>query len=765
MKSPFALLKPLALKPRPTQVLALGEPFDWVVRERRSRSEPMALDFETKGDWGQPATYPVGAALSDSRGSVYIPFSIPQNGLQCPHYSRLIRLLKDERVPLLAHNVPFDGGWPVRDFGSEKGWLNWRACTYATYKLCASEGFDGQRWGLKHAMVDLLGWPESNEAGIEEWLVQHKYVTTISKVPKPGHLPFDNGKGTARWARPDKGEMHRVPVSILGPYACMDADACWQMWTYVLEPCLKAFPVLRDYVLDWYPTYMKLLIEQKRRGILIDAPALDLYKKELELALQIGYSALSGMPEVESCISDWNAACTQKVAQQEPPRYEPIQLPGKEPQRLTKGGSISKSWTRWDAKRAAAEELQARPELRPCTYRWLKWEARMEAVVANAAALTLFNWNSGKHRAWLFYDKLGHKVLVKTKKGGKPATSGDALLGFGAPGKVLSELQDKEKVRQFCEQTLSLLTHADTIHPGFRVPGTLTGRLSGRDPNVQQAPADKRYLDCWKARPGFKLVACDVVSLENYVLAEMSRDPALWGLYGPDAMPGQDAYLYNAAQMPIIGPKIQKTGYDPATATPEQTAAAKKACKVERMIGKTFTLSANYGAGPRKIRDTLRLQAGIDLPLRQVEEMHEGFWDLYSGIQSFQAVLTRLWHKNAGAGAGAGWVLNGIGRPVGCDGEYLKDIVNRVIQSTGHDLLVKKVLISKALLDAAGIEAYPWIVDLHDAEYWEVREDQAEQARELIEKKAYEQLNAWMNSTIKLKGEATLTDTWGGTKE
>lgn len=764
---PFALLKQQTLSPRTdlVRVLAPGDNFDWVVFGRKGpvRQEPLMLDFETKGDWGEPSgvpreagnacwtggSHPVGCALADSRGSFYIPLP------DAATYRRLCMLLKEEQTPLIAFNVFFDAGWFVRDHGA---WHNWVACAYATYKLLATEGWVGQEWGLKAAQTQLLGWPESNEHKLGQWLVDNGYTKSKSTAEKPGYyLRAVDGK----WYTPDKSQMWRAPHDILGWYSALDAEALWQLWTYVLQPALQHWrsvaPGVREYW-DRYPAYIHTLIRQRVRGILIDKEGLDAYGRELDVDTAARARAFRDGPLVLPQIRRFGELVAASECGQEPPKYKAAPVLGSEPARTTKSGAPSKSWERWEAKRQRLAS-QA-PEL---TARWQAWATKRERLLAEAHSGQLWKITSGDHRRWLLYDALGYQATGQTESG-LPSVDGAALQACGEVGAALSEFDGQVKVRQFVTQVLSLL-HGDslgkgpqTLHPGFRVPATLTGRLGGKNPNIQQMPKDKRFLSAFRARSGYKLVTCDVVSLENFVLAELSRDPALWRLYGPDARPGQDAYLFNASQLPIIGPRIRATGYDPDTATPEDTARAKKLCKAERSIGKVLTLSANYGAGPRKIHQTLELQ-GVKVTLEDVQEMHTGFWRLYAGIKDWERELNRQWERNGG------WVLNGIGRPIGVDEGYRKDLVNRVVQSTGHDCLVMLLAFTEELLRERKLDAHPLIADLHDASFMEVRADRAEEALRIMSVDAYDKLNEWLGGEIPLRGSGAIGDNWGELKD
>lgn len=696
---------------------------------------PLSLDFETRGDTSDEFnSYVVGVALSNGITNVYIDFKSNPDS-----YAELMEFLYEKQIPLIAHNVFFDASWPLRDFDA---WLNWKSCTFATYRLSATEDWIGQQHGLKAAQLDLLGWTETNEVELDRWLVNAGLSKGVSKEPKDGYV-FIASKlpGDGRWIAPDKGEMYQAPAEILGHYAMLDAESTWLLYKRVLQPAVRRFTGLHNYLLLYIP-YIKTLIEQKLRGMTVDVEFLREFKTTVDQKIVEKTTEIINHPSLAPHLESRRQSELTEFVASRPDPYKKNKL-GVEPPRLTKAGTPSKTWDKWYAKSQRAPEVNLN---------YAKWEIKYNELLASP----LLNFGSAQQLRWLLYDKVGFVPEIFTESG-ECSTDEDALLGMGEIGKLLLDRRELITLsNNFVDKTLRQTWSNNTLHPSFIVPRTSTGRLGGKNPNIQQFPTKGfgvNFLKAFPARPGFKIITCDVVSLENYVLAELSRDEALWKLYGPAARPGQDAYLSNAAYLPIIGPRIRATGYDPDIATPEETAKAKKDCKAERAIGKVFTLSANYGAGPNKIQATLRAQGAI-VELDDVRSMHRGFWTLYRGIKSYEQELKRVWKMTGG------WVLNGIGRPIGVDTRKEKDLVNAVVQSTGHDCLVKKILITKELLDSADIEYYPFIADLHDCEMWEVRADQIDVAARIIEVDAYARLNEWLGGQIKLRGEAKICNSW-----
>jgi DNA polymerase I-like protein with 3'-5' exonuclease and polymerase domains len=97
---------------------------------------------------------------------------------------------------------------------------------------------------------------------------------------------------------------------------------------------------------------------------------------------------------------------------------------------------------------------------------------------------------------------------------------------------------------------------------------------------------------------------------------------------------------------------------------------------------------------------------------------------LYPGIKLFEQKLLRQHTENDG------WILNGVNRPLGVDGEKTKDIVNRFVQSTGHDMLWVFIEMVCQQLKQQGTPWQPFIIDYHDETMIEVEEANVEAAKE-----------------------------------
>lgn len=747
----FTVLEPVVV-PRECETIITEDPLAvsrWI-DSYVSRESVVAFDVESKGtEHWLPDTYVVGFSLSTSGSAIYLDCNTLEGGFAGPAVRRLLNRLISRRVRLIAHNWFFDGAWLLRDHPKQFSQLEMYRCTYLSYKLTATEGWNNQQWSLKAAQLDLLGWQDTNELELDRWLVENGWV--VGSVTKEfsermnararwGFYCSESNRNTqgAKKVRPSKGEMWRAPASILGQYCCLDSHSTWLLYAEVLSKAEERFPVLVDYTEQWM-LILRKLIEQQSRGIELDVPRLERCIQEWERKCEAALEAFMSHPDVAPAAQEWfEARMKEEYWDREPERYKKPPKKPKEPAMYKKNGEVSKSWLKWNEERLPAWEYAvANPEQ---SKNWENWFERRPAVEAKCR----LNLNSNSQLCWLFYDRLGYPVAKETENG-EPSIDKKVVGLLGEPGRLLREYGIVDKERQYMQACYDV-QHEGTLHPAFRVPGTLTGRLSGAGGlNIQQQPKAREYLECFRARKGFKWVQCDVTSLEKVVLAERSRDEALLNLYGPDARPGQDIYLHDAASLPGFREPLIEAGYCPRTSSAEFTAEIKRKFKGLRKKVKPASLGFGYGLGPKKYRADM-LALGYEMTEDEARAVHRAYWTLYSGTKEWERELQRQHRKNRG------WILNGIGRPLGIHEDYTHDIVNRDTQSTGHDLLIIWLTIVIERLDAEGIEWYPIILDFHDETIIEVREEQATRAARLMDE-SFLVLNELMGNTIPLTGD------------
>jgi hypothetical protein len=140
------------------------------------------------------------------------------------------------------------------------------------------------------------------------------------------------------------------------------------------------------------------------------------------------------------------------------------------------------------------------------------------------------------------------------------------------------------------------------------------------------------------------------------------------------------------------------------------------------------------------------------MSLEEAAAIHAAHWDLYRGVRRYDRLLQQEWSDRGG------WVYNGLRHPMPIAPDYLKDRTNRVVQSTGHSILMMLIKHIDRLRQECGIEMYPSIVDFHDETLWEVRSDQIDDAKQLF-KDAYAALNEELGGIIPIQGGLVVAKT------
>jgi DNA polymerase I-like protein with 3'-5' exonuclease and polymerase domains len=722
------------------------EVLDWMRLNLRVNSI-VAFDVETRGlEAHLDDTCVVGFSLSTETSAIYFqPHTI---GAEKMPGSQILRRLAQLKCRIIAHNLFFDGHWIRTAHPELFSQLNFHRCTYMQYKMMATEGWPGQTWGLKDAQIQLLGWTETNEIELDRWLVMNGHVKgSVSKefsesmtaeqrweyYNSPDNL---NTKG-AKKVQVAKGEMWRAPFEILGKYCCLDSYSTIQLYSKVLTPVEERFLEFPRQ-LDAFMELLIHLINQKVRGIQIDVSKLLKYRAKLDSQVREAHQKFIEHEDVASGMSVWVEQKMQDYYSKEPPMYRKKKL-SKEPAQFKKNGETSRVWLKWCERRDMPPEISKS---------WINWTERR----AQAESDSQLNINSDLQLCWLFYDFLKFPV-AKTTESGERGIDKKVIHLLGEPGRLLAEYGALVKELQYVDACVAHTDGMGILRPSFRVPGTLTGRLSGSGGiNLQQVPKSREYLECYTARPGYKWVQCDMTALEKFVLTELSRDETLLGLYGPDARPGQDVYLHDGAFLPGFMEPLREAGYDPKTSSAEFTAKIKKEFKSLRKLIKVPVLGFGYNLGPKKYRRDMAT-LGIEMTEDEAFAVYKAYWDLYKGVKVWEKELKRQHTLNRG------WVLDGLGVPIGVYEDLIRDVVNRVCQRTGHSILVYWIQIFSRQLRDAGIEWHPIIIDFHDESIIEVPAEQAERALEILESTSFEELNRMLNSYIPLKGEGLVCDT------
>ena len=125
---------------------------------------------------------------------------------------------------------------------------------------------------------------------------------------------------------------------------------------------------------------------------------------------------------------------------------------------------------------------------------------------------------------------VGLKAIEKTAKG-VPSVSSDVLVNYVGNPVVddLLEYRRLTKLETFIKSWEEIQVD-DRIYPSFNITAR-TGRTTCSSPNIQQIPQDKNVRNLIEARPGWKILECDLSQVELRVASIFSGDENMQHAY------------------------------------------------------------------------------------------------------------------------------------------------------------------------------------------------------------------------------------------
>jgi uracil-DNA glycosylase family 4 len=267
------------------------------------------------------------------------------------------------------------------------------------------------------------------------------------------------------------------------------------------------------------------------------------------------------------------------------------------------------------------------------------------------------NWNSSQQVAKVLFDDLGLQVISETAKGAI-STSKSVLKRIDHPlAKALLGYREVTKqLGSFIEGWKPFIKNS-RLHPNFRLSGTVTGRPSCSDPNLQNVPRDPRIRSLITAPPGKVLVEFDLSQAELRLAADASQDEGMIEAFrkGQDihwktgmgivqaSMSNVEELLSAASQ--ISGSVI--TEYDEAfdivyEAGPAIAAEVDPFFSSIRKKAKAVNFGFIYGMWHTKFKQYAKDEYGVDVTEEEAEQTRNLFFTTYPKIERWHRTQKRL---------------------------------------------------------------------------------------------------------------------------
>lgn len=257
----------------------------------------------------------------------------------------------------------------------------------------------------------------------------------------------------------------------------------------------------------------------------------------------------------------------------------------------------------------------------------------------NKAAGKVINLSSPPQLREFFYGVL-KKTPTKFTPGGvsgvkQPSTDEEVLDEWAEQGDEYAKiiLRHRKISKMLKTYVLGLQKHVDKtcrIHCSLNQGGTVTGRLSSSDPNLQNIPrplTDKYGLrKCFVAMPGEVLIAADYDQLEMKLMAHRSKDPKMIEAIST----GLDLHCYTVSLMfdiPYAKVKEAKGAEHP---TPEQ-----QMLKEYRQMAKNIGFGLIYGIGPQKLSHDLTNDFGREVSVDDAKLLIRKYFNVFKRVEAY----------------------------------------------------------------------------------------------------------------------------------
>lgn len=223
-----------------------------------------------------------------------------------------------------------------------------------------------------------------------------------------------------------------------------------------------------------------------------------------------------------------------------------------------------------------------------------------------------FNLDSPKQLQAILYEKLKLPVLKKTPKGA-PSTAENVLqdlaLDYPLP-KLILEYRSLSKLKSTYTDKLPQQVNSKSgrVHTHYKQTVTSTGRLSSKEPNLQNIPVrterGRKIRQAFIAPKNYKIVAADYSQIELRIMAHLSKDPGLLKAFEH----GLDVHRATASE--VFGVKHDEV-------TPDQRRSAKAI-----NFGLMYGMSA-FGLAQQLGIERNAAQEYIDVYFHRYPKVHE----------------------------------------------------------------------------------------------------------------------------------------------
>ncbi|AQW85797.1 DNA polymerase I, 5' --_ 3' polymerase, 5' --_ 3' and 3' --_ 5' exonuclease [Campylobacter pinnipediorum subsp. caledonicus] len=343
-----------------------------------------------------------------------------------------------------------------------------------------------------------------------------------------------------------------------------------------------------------------------------------------------------------------------------------------------------------------------------------------------------FNINSVQQLGTILFDKLSLPAKKKTKTGYSTDESvlNDLIDSHEVIPKILSYRELYKLQNTYCEPLLNLALKDKNsrIYTSFLQTGTSTGRLSSKNPNLQNIPARghlaKDVRSAFVAKDGFSFIGLDYSQIELRLLAHFSQDEALVKAFLDD----EDIHTRTAIS--IFGEFDDQ----------------------KRSVAKSINFGLIYGMGASKLSNQ------INISRAQAKEYISLYFKAFPTIKEFLEGIKIKARED-------GFIATLLGRKRYFDftnatpmqlAMYEREAVNTKFQGSAADIIKMSMVEIAKITD----ENAKLLLQIHDELIFEVKDEYAQE----FGKKAQNIMQNITKLNVPLKTSLNYAKDWAGLK-
>lgn len=480
----------------------------------------------------------------------------------------ILEILKSKKLRM--HNSSFDCRFTFHYFNAQL----WPAIHQDSMLMAHAENENRFNYGLKELATDIFGGDSTAE--------RSDMLESIKS----------NGGGPKEYFKADS--------NIRAAYAMKDVKLTWDLCEF-FEPKLAAQGLTEFFMTDeTMPLYRDVIIPMELKGIPVNVPLLE--KTQKEIAVEIERLETEIQSEIAPRLANFNSWFLNKDY--------PVKKTGPFAQALACELAIDLPRTKSGAYSFTAKALEG---LQDGTFkRFMVGAERLsptlvrkvqESMLAEDGIQYPFNLSSKHHLKKLFFEELG-EVPTSTTDLGNPQVEDDFIELMSAKYPWAAKLRTFNKLNKIKSTYIdTYLENAENgiFYPGYKLHGTVSGRLSG---NIQQLPRPleegqvedplvMQFTNLIRtffiSGPDKIFVDVDYAQLEPTVFSHVSNDLPLQNVFRT----GVDFYSQVIIEMNNLQGKY--------SADKKAENYLGKANKPLRNFAKTIALGFPYGYTPYKL--------------------------------------------------------------------------------------------------------------------------------------------------------------------